>query len=154
MGRARLGYTPEQRFLDKIIVGSRGGCWLWTETLREGYGRFCMPTNHRPRLAQAHRVSYEMFVGPIPDGLVLDHLCRVRHCVNPRHLEIVTRQENSLRGQGVAGKQARRTHCPKGHLYGGENLRVYDGRRKCRECSNARNRFAYRRRKQMGPMRG
>lgn len=90
----------------------------------------------------AHRVVYEELVGPIPDGLMLDHLCRVRHCVNPEHLEPVTNRENVLRGEGHSAKAARATHCLKGHPYAGENLRILsNGWRRCRACHRERERI-------------
>lgn len=85
-------------------------------------------------------MSHELHKGPIPEGLVIDHLCRNRGCVNPDHLEAVTQRENILRGEGLAAANARKTHCPKGHPYSGENLYVVpsSGRRQCRICADAR----------------
>lgn len=90
----------------------------------------------------AHRVAYELVVGPIPDGLQLDHLCKVRKCVNPAHLEAVTCGENIRRGdtgKAAAEVQSSKTHCPQGHPYSGDNLAHYRGRhgrryRACRIC--------------------
>jgi hypothetical protein len=85
-----------ERFLDKVIVCPMSGCWLWQACLdKQGYGRFARCTGWKDR---AHRVSYELFVGFIPDGLVLDHRCRTRACVNPLHLEPVSDAENKRRG--------------------------------------------------------
>ncbi len=108
------------------------GCWLWTGTIRgTGYGTMKIFGG----FAYAHRLSYELFVGPIPDGLVIDHLCCNRACVNYEHLEPVTNQENLLRSPNtLAGKNARQSHCPQGHPYEGENLVVFGGARACREC--------------------
>lgn len=107
-------------------VEKTGSCWLWKSTVgRNGYGYF--RTTKRNRLA--HRVAYELVVGPIPDGLHLDHLCRVRHCVNPSHLEPVTPGENIRRGE-----PANRTHCPREHEYTPENTRVRGGKRHCLAC--------------------
>ena len=89
------------------------GCWIWRGSLcKYGYGR--MEINHKKLMV--HRVVYEMSRGPIPDGLQLDHLCRVRCCINPDHLEVVTSQQNTLRGKSPAALNAKKTHCPHGHL--------------------------------------
>src|ERR1019366_4519713 len=85
-----------ERFLKFVLPEPNTGCWLWTGGLnRGGYGQFMTPP-----CTVAHRVAYELFVGPIPEGLQLDHLCRVRSCVNPQHLEPVSQQENIRRGLG------------------------------------------------------
>jgi len=111
-------------------------CWLWAEPLRAGYG---MIKNEGGRPVGAHRVVYELLVGPIPDGLHLDHLCRVRNCVNPTHLEPVTRRENILRGESFAAANRAKTHCPQGHEYNGMNTRVsQSGKRHCRPCDTWR----------------
>jgi DNA-binding XRE family transcriptional regulator len=89
----------------------------------------------------AHRYSYELHKGLIPDGLTIDHLCKIRHCVNPQHLEVVTYQENNHRGNGMSGCHFRATHCPKGHPYSGDNLYVRpDGKgRGCKICRSEIN---------------
>jgi hypothetical protein len=81
-----------------------------------------------------HRFSYEFFVGPIPAGLTIDHLCRNRACFNPVHLEAVTQRENTLRGEGPTAKLARLTHCPKGHPFSKDNTHIYKNRRVCKAC--------------------
>lgn len=88
------------------------GCWLWTGAVREGYGAFKDPVTKRTKVA--HRGVYELLVGPITEK-TLDHLCRVRSCVNPDHLEPVSYQENILRGEGASAVNARKTHCVQGH---------------------------------------
>ncbi|MFJ3536996.1 HNH endonuclease signature motif containing protein [Streptomyces sp. NPDC090109] len=125
-----------ERFWEKTRIGA-SGCWEWTAQIaHHGYARYRV--GHRS--GRAHRVAYEALVGPIPMGLVLDHLCRVRHCVNPAHLEPVTNRENLLRGAGASLK----THCPKGHELKGENVAIHPrGNRYCRECHRARNRAWY-----------
>lgn len=104
-------------------------CWLWrAAVLKSGYGSFGVP-GRGP--VYAHRFSYELNVGPIPGGLHIDHLCRVRTCVRPDHLEAVTQQENNRREFAAV------THCPAGHAYEGDNLYVdTTGGRRCRRCSN------------------
>lgn len=88
--------TAVPRFLNFVAVHATTGCWLWTGTLSmKGYGRFNVTDRNN---AAAHRFAYESFVGPIPDGLEIDHLCSVRRCVNPAHLEPVTHAENLRRG--------------------------------------------------------
>lgn len=112
-------------------------CWLWQAGRNaDGYGTIYADGRTRA----AHRVSYEIHVGPIPEGMTLDHLCRVRHCVNPAHLEPVTNRENILRGTAPTATNARRTHCANGHLLAGRNLILKDGGRRCRTCINAMKR--------------
>lgn len=109
-------------------IEAETGCWIWEGSVNnQGY----------PKIGNryAHRASYELHVGPIPDGLELDHLCRVPLCVNPAHLEPVTHAENMRR----AGPHNRQDVCHKGHLRSGDNLRVVDGRRWCRSCERERS---------------
>lgn len=130
--------TFAQRFWDKVnkagpvhpTLGTE--CWLWTACrVKTGYGRFGISksTTHL-----AHRVAYSIAVGPIPDGLTIDHLCRNHSCVNPAHLEPVTLRENTMRGVGFAPKNAAKTACPKGHAYTPENTMNRNGMRFCRAC--------------------
>jgi hypothetical protein len=117
------------------IKVSDADCWIWTGVLHyAGYGRMSSPSD-RNKTVQTHRFVYECLLGPIPDGLELDHLCRVRACCNPLHLEPVTHRENILRGHTVTASNAAKTHCPSGHPYAGENLQTNaKGYRKCRQC--------------------
>ena len=120
------------------------GCWLWTgATDRGGYGRIGSGRRGRGTLL-AHRAMYEIDKGPIPDGLGLDHLCRVRCCVNPAHLDPTTTGENARRaaGLGTMGQAGRKkTHCPQGHEYTPENTYLYLGKhRKCKTCRLAADR--------------
>lgn len=128
-------HPPMLRFAE-FISFMPNGCVEYTGGLTtSGYGRFWDGT----RGVQAHRFAYEQIVGPIPEGLDLDHLCRNRRCVNPRHLDPVSRRENLLRGETLPSANAQKTHCPMGHPYAGNNLlleRKASGTwmRKCREC--------------------
>jgi hypothetical protein len=108
------------------------GCWIWQRALdRSGYGGF----RAGDRIYRAHRYGYELMVGPIPEGLQIDHLCRVRACVNPAHLEPVTSRENSLRGDTFLARSLGRTKCAEGHPFDDVNTyRSPDGRRVCRIC--------------------
>lgn len=132
---------PIQSFLHKITLADSGsGCWEWTAfILWTGYGR--MRVNNKG--VYAHRFSYETFVGEIPYGLVIDHLCRNRKCVNPNHLRVVTQRENLLCGDTIPAKHAIKTHCPHGHEYTPENTRIerrgHIKMRNCRACKRIRN---------------
>lgn len=132
---SRLISDPD-RFWAKVAKGEPNDCWLWIGWRNaDGYGLI----DDRPRtgVRRAHRVAYEFSIGPIPDGLQLDHLCRNPPCVNPRHLEPVTNQENTRRG--AHGSLI--TSCPKGHPYDDANTYVDpDGARRCRRCHRERMR--------------
>lgn len=129
-----------KRFWDR--VDKSGTCWLWTGPVNlKGYGQF-VPSSGLPHLG-AHRFAYIIAKGAIPDGLVIDHLCRVRNCVNPDHLEPVTNKVNILRGISPSAKNARKTHCVNGHAFTKANT-YYRRRpgaetddRECRECNRA-----------------
>lgn len=125
--------TSPNRFWSKVTFTST--CWLWTASKKPGgYGQFKASGSVRASPVYVHRYAYEFCFGPIPEGLQIDHLCHVRHCVNPDHLEAVTQQENIIRAA------ARITHCPQGHPYNDINTYRLGNRRFCRECHRASNR--------------
>lgn len=130
--------APEERFWSKVAKADGNGCWNWMASLNsDGYGQFTI--NRRP--LRAHRYAYELLKDAIPAGLVLDHACRNRRCVNPDHLEPVTNRENVLRGIGLSAIGARRTQCVNGHPFDQANTRIdAHGHRICRACSAANQR--------------
>jgi hypothetical protein len=129
---------PFERFMSHVEPQA-DGCWLWTASKNHlGYGQWA-PSSSYKGSRQAHRWSYEWLVGPIPEGLVLDHLCRTPLCVNPDHLEPVTQRENVLRGRSPQAVNARKTHCIRGHEFTPENTYIYQpgNRRACATCVKA-----------------
>lgn len=133
----------EDKFAAKVVRRS-DGCWDWTgHHDSDGYGRFDIRISTQKTIG-AHRFAYLWMKGPIPDGLVLDHLCRNVGCVNPDHVEPVTSAENQRRGLNVALK----THCKQGHEYTPENTIIrWTGRRWCLACRKIADRKQYQRRK-------
>lgn len=111
--------TALERFEEKYVPEPNSGCWLWIGRLCDGYGRFDVHDSARKKSLpkRAHKWAYENLRRPVPPDRQLDHLCRVRCCVNPDHLEAVTSKENTLRGEGVSADNSRKRHCPKGHEY-------------------------------------
>ena len=138
--------TDKERVLLKLKLDNKG-CWIWYGRKNEaGYGLF--------RGRGAHRAVYEMFIGEIPKGLELDHLCKIKDCVNPNHLDLVTREENMRRadlsnnGKHLAEAQRIKTHCPQNHPYIPENIYYektsYGGiARRCKICQNAKSKKYY-----------
>lgn len=133
--RSHLIRSVEERFWAKVDKRGPDECWPWLGSRATGgYGQMAGADYNTPPL-RVHRVSYEIHYGPIPEGLVPDHLCRNKLCVNPAHLEAVTHRENSLRGVGATAINARKTHCKRGHPLSGANLYVRtNGSRVCKEC--------------------
>lgn len=119
------------------IPEPNSGCVLWLGAIsNKGYGRIHV----RGKARHAHIVAYETYVGPIPEGMDLDHLCRNHACRAEWHLEPVTRRVNLLRGDTHAARNAAKTACPQGHPYDESNTRIYSGRRNCQACMRERSR--------------
>ena len=133
--------TTIDDFYSRLSLNTDSGCLIYSGETCLGYGRF----THNGRRYQAHRFAYELARGPIPSGLVIDHLCRVKACCNPDHLDAVTQRTNVLRGFTVPAKHAAKTHCPHGHPYDQENTitikRNGHHKRICRKCKNAAERL-------------
>jgi hypothetical protein len=128
------------RIEEKIIPEPNSGCWLWLGAIMkpDSYGVAAVTEKGKSRLA--HRIVYEGIVGLVPKGLQLDHLCRMRCCVNPDYMEVVTHRVNTLRGNSVSAICARRNHCKHGHEYTVENTIVRrGGSRRCRTCRDYEN---------------
>ena len=135
MARRRYS-SPDEAFAARVVKDP-SGCWLWTgATGPKGYGTIGIGDRRTQRV---HRFSYERAKGPIPKGLQLDHLCRVRNCVNPDHLEPVTNRENAIRG--VEARPCA-THCKRGHRFTPCNTYTHPkrGTRHCRACQTERER--------------
>lgn len=134
-----------ERYASRLMPLPFSGCWIWTGALksRDGYGRIVISG----RDLYAHRFFYEAARGPIGNGLELDHLCRVRSCVNPDHLESVPHRVNAQRGEAGAHWRAK-SHCPQGHAYTTENTYWQPHRtatrprinRVCRQCRSEKDR--------------
>jgi hypothetical protein len=130
-----------ERFERHFTPEALTGCWLWTGAQCKGYGNYADADrkNHR-----AHRYAYMLYVGAIPSGLVLDHLCKNPACVNPAHLQPVTQKENLRRGRGPSAQYARMSHCKRGHKRTPESFYYRaNGTRQCKACvrlyQNSRN---------------
>jgi hypothetical protein len=129
----RAKKSPEERFREKVVIDP-SGCWKWAGGRIKGYAQFSVGGKY----VLAHRWSYEHHVGPIPPGLVIDHLCRTPCCVNPAHLEPVPMRVNTERGvlyETLTANAKKKTHCKRGHPLFGDNLRIDSrGDRGCRSC--------------------
>lgn len=137
--------TPVKSVDDRLWpkVDRSGGpeaCWPWLGAINQGYGYFWL----NGTMHNAHRVVYELLIGPVPDGLTLDHLCQNTRCVNPAHLDPCPTGENTLRSsRAITAINARKTHCVRGHEFTPENTRILTGRkrgRQCIECAKAKGR--------------
>ena len=148
-GRKALDpFTRIQKWISEgKIAESQSGCWLWQgPLLPTGYASVGMSSKAvgeyvpgKSRNVRLHRWMYELHRANIPHGLDLDHLCRVRHCINPWHLEPVTRSVNLRRAVGIGSQWSSRTACSRGHAYTPENTRVdKQGHRVCRTCARTR----------------
>lgn len=127
---------PER--LRESSVEMAGGCRVWVGSGNGiGYGTLSVDG----RTVYAHREAYAVAFGPIPDGMVVDHLCRNRACINPHHMELVTNAENIRRGVSPSAINRRKTHCKRGHRFDAENTyRDPNGGRYCKECKRMHNR--------------
>lgn len=135
MIRLHWRISVSDRFFAQYEPCPMTGCWLWTGAVAGDYGQICVD-GHR---IKAHVFAYEREFGAVPDGLELDHLCRVTVCVNPAHLEAVTHRENMLRGHGPVAKFAARTRC---HRCGGELSKRSDRGRRCADCKREQMRIS------------
>ena len=141
-----------ERFKRYIPVGNKDQCWNYGGSISsKGYGTMSIPSGkRRTKVYKAHRVTYVAFRGEIPVDIDTDHLCRNRRCVNPWHLELVTRRVNILRGTAPAAINACKTHCIRGHEYTPENtITGSDGARRCRICNNASDLALYYRKRRL-----
>lgn len=129
ISRSKIRLNLIDRFNSKII--KTGNCWEWISLKStNNYGIFRLNNKNY----SSHRLSYELYKGKIPEGLVIDHLCKNTLCVNPDHLEAVTQKINLYRGNTVTLNHSKKTHCPQGHEYSGKNLYLYEGSRYCKTC--------------------
>lgn len=127
--------TAIERLWSRIRYDQVTGCWINTGS---DNGRGYCQIRIDGRKVPAHRFSFETYREPIPPELETDHLCRVRRCMNPWHMEPVTHRINVLRSDGIAAREARKTHCLRGHEFTSSNIRFEGRKRKCRTCERLR----------------
>ena len=137
------GKTPEQRFTERYTVDPVTGCWNWGAGKTKGYGYLWVPdkpgrpTRKRGRVLQAYKLAWVWKNGPVPKRCDLHHKCENTRCVNPDHVEPLTRKAHQRLGNSICAVNSRKTACPKGHPYSGKNSK---GGRICAICENARHR--------------
>ncbi len=129
---------------EALAVNLEAPCWLFQGAKRKGYGYMRVKSYGWG----AHRYMWTMMRGPIPEGMHVHHLCRVRHCVNPQHMELVTPHDHCYKPDSLAGRFAIRTHCVNGHEFTVANTLLYRGYRCCRQCHRERELKRYHQRRE------
>ena len=143
-GRPPSGLTPFERVMARVEK-EPDGCWSWTGPVLRGYGSMFVAIGSSPQ--RVHRIVWQELRGVIAAGLQLDHLCRNTRCVNPDHLEPVTPLTNTLRSNGIAALNTKKTECPQGHAFTAENTYLFRGKRACLVCRKAASKRGSDRRK-------
>lgn len=137
---SRVALSASQKFEKFAVQGNDDECWEWNGYKNPGGYALIRFSKYNIR---AHRYAFETYIGPIPEGLVLDHICRNRGCVNPHHVRPMTRVENMLIGTR-SNQNKGKTHCIRGHEFTPENTIVSNGKRGCRICKIEYSRRVYR----------
>lgn len=134
-GSPEYRVKAKKRLLAFVQIDSKG-CWIWQGATMWSKNLQYAVFTWRNQWCLAHRASYNLFVGPLPEDLTIDHLCRHTLCVNPEHLELVTQQENILRGDGPTAINSRKIQCIHGHPFDSENTAYRpNGGRYCKQCN-------------------